>query len=114
VITAAAFAAAAVAGALARAEAGRRWNRHNGLAVGTLIVNVTGSFLLGLLSDVAPLTLTVLGVGGLGAFTTFSSFARDAVALAELGRIKVAAFYVSTTVVLGLAAASAGVAIAHT
>jgi CrcB protein len=114
VITAAAFVAAAVAGALARAEAGRRWNRHNGLAVGTLIVNVTGSFLLGLLSDLAPLTLTVLGVGGLGAFTTFSSFARDAVALAELGRIKTAAFYVGTTVVLGLAAASAGVAIAYT
>lgn len=112
-ITAAAFVAAAVAGALARAEVGRRWNRHNGLAVGTLVVNVTGSFLLGLLSDVAPLTLTVLGVGGIGAFTTFSSFARDAVALAELGRIMAAAFYVGTTVVLGLAAASAGVAIAH-
>ena len=46
-ITAAAFVAAAVAGALARAEAGRRWNRHNGLAVGTLLVNITGSFLLG-------------------------------------------------------------------
>jgi fluoride exporter len=114
VITAAAFVAAAVAGALARAEAGRRWNRHDGLAVGTLIVNVTGSFLLGLLSDVAPLTLTVLGVGGLGAFTTFSSFARDAVALAERGGIKAAAFYVGATVVLGLAAASAGVAIAQT
>ena len=112
-ITVAAFVAAAVAGALARAEAGRRWNRHDGLAVGTLIVNITGSFLLGLLSDVAPLTLTVLGVGGLGAFTTFSSFARDAVALAERGRIKAAAFYVGATFVLGLAAASAGVAIAH-
>jgi len=114
VITAAAFVAAAVAGALARAEAGRRWNRHNGLAVGTLIVNVTGSFLLGLLSDAAPPTLTVLGVGGLGAFTTFSSFARDAVALAELRRVKAAAFYVGATCVLGLAAASAGVAIANT
>ena len=74
-ITAAAFVATAIAGALARAEAGRRWNRHDGFAVGTLIVNVTGSFMLGLLSDMAPLTLTVLGVGGLGAFTTFSSFA---------------------------------------
>jgi fluoride exporter len=114
VITAAAFVAAAVAGALARAEAGRRWNRHNGLAVGTLIVNATGSFLLGVLSDVAPPTLTVVGVGGLGAFTTLSSFARDAVALVELLRLKAAAFYVGTTLVLGLAAASAGVAIAHT
>jgi CrcB protein len=111
VITVAAFVAAVVAGALARAEAGRRWNRHNGLAAGTLIVNVTGSFLLGLLSDAAPLTLTVLGVGGLGAFTTYSSFARDAVALAELGRVKAAALYVGATCVLGLAAAAAGVAI---
>ena len=85
-ITVAAFVAAAVPGALARAEAGRRWNHHNGLAVGTSIVNVTGSFLLGLLSDTAPTTMTVLGVAGLGAFTTFSSFARDAVALVELRR----------------------------
>jgi fluoride ion exporter CrcB/FEX/tetratricopeptide (TPR) repeat protein len=81
VITVVAFVAAAVAGVLARAEAGRRWNRHNGLALGTLIVNVTGSFLLGLPANAAPLTVTVVGVGGLGAFTTFLSFARDAVAL---------------------------------
>jgi fluoride exporter len=113
VITVAAFVAAAVAGALARAEAGRRWNRPNGLAVGTLIVNVAGSFLLGLLSNTAPTTMTVLGVAGLGAFTTFSSFARDAVALVELDRLKVAAFYVGATVALGLAAASAGVAISN-
>lgn len=112
-ITAVAFVAAAMAGALARAEASRRWNRHDGLAGGTLIVNITGSFLLGLLSDAAPLTVTVVGVGGLGAFTTFSSFARDAVALVELRRIKAAAFYVGATCVLGLAAASAGVAIAN-
>ena len=90
-ITAAAFVAAAIAGALTRAEAGRRWNRHNGFAVGTLIVNVTGSFMLGLLSDVAPTTMTVVGVGGLGAYTTFSSFARDTVALAELRRLTTAA-----------------------
>jgi len=114
VITAAAFVAAAIAGALARAEAGRRWNRHNGVAVGTLIVNVTGSFMLGLLSDMAPPTVTVVGVGGLGAYTTFSSFARDAVALAELRRLTTAALYVAATCVLGLAFAAVGVAIANT
>lgn len=113
-ITAAAFVAAAIAGALARAEAGRRWNRHNGVAVGTLIVNVTGSFMLGLLSDMAPPTVTVVGVGGLGAYTTFSSFARDAVALAELRRLTTAALYVAATCVLGLAFAAVGVAIANT
>ena len=112
-ITAAAFVAAAVVGTLARAEAGRRWNRHNGIAVGTLIVNVTGSFLLGLLSEATPTTMTVLGVGGLGAYTTFSTFARDAVALVELRRLATAAFYVGATLVLGVAAAAAGVAIAN-
>lgn len=112
-ITAVAFAVAAIVGALARAEMGRRWNRHDGFAVGTLVVNVTGSFLLGLLAHVAPPTVTVLGVGGLGAYTTFSSFARDAVALAELRRLGLAAAYVGATCVLGLAAAAGGVAIAN-
>ena len=112
-ITAAAFVAAAVVGTRTRAEAGRRWNRHNGIAVGTLVVNITGSFLLGLLSEATPTTMTVLGVGGLGAYTSFSSFARDAVALGELRRLATAAFYVAATLMLGVAAASAGVAIAH-
>lgn len=111
-ITAVAFVVAAGAGAVARAEAGRRWNRHDGLALGTLIVNVTGSFLLGLLSNVAPPTVTVLGVGGLGAYTTFSSFARDAVALVEAGRFGLAVAYVAGTCGLGLAAAAAGIAAA--
>jgi CrcB protein len=111
-ITAAAFVAAAIAGALARAEAGRRWNRHDGFAVGTLIVNVTGSFMLGLLSDMAPTMTTVVGVGGLGAYTTFSSFARDAVALAELRRLTMAALYVAATCALGLAFAAVGLALA--
>jgi CrcB protein len=110
-ITAVAFALAAAGGALARAEAGRRWNRHEGLSVGTLVVNVTGSFLLGLLSDVTPPTLTVLGVGGLGAFTTFSSFARDAVALAEQGRMARSVLYVALSCAGGIAAAGAGVVI---
>ena len=112
-ITAVAFVAAAVVGALARAEAGRRWNRHDGIAVGTLVVNVTGSFLLGLLSEATPPTITVLGVGGLGAYTTFSTFARDAVALVELRRAATAALYVGATLVLGVAAAAAGVAITN-
>ena len=68
--------------------------------------------MLGLLSDTAPTTMTVLGVGGLGAYTTFSSFARDAVALAELRHPTTAALYVGATCVLGLAAAASGVAIA--
>lgn len=111
-ITAVGFVVAAAVGALARAEAGRRWNRPNGFAAGTLVVNVTGSFLLGLLADVAPPTLTVLGVGALGAYTTFSSFARDAVALAAGRRLATAAAYVVLTCGLGIGAAALGVAAA--
>lgn len=109
--TAILFVVAAAAGALGRAEAGRRWNRHDHLALGTIVVNVTGSFLLGLLADVAPPALTVLGVAGLGAYTTFSSLARDAVALVERRQIGLAAAYVVATLVLGIAAAALGVAL---
>ena len=110
-ITVAAFVVAAGVGALARAEAGRRWNRHEGLAVGTLLVNVTGSFLLGLLWDTAPPTATVLGVAGLGAFTTFSSFARDVVALAELRQLALAGGYLVASCAGGIAAAALGIAL---
>jgi len=113
VITAIAFVVAAGAGAFARAEVGRRWNDHEGLPGGTIIVNVTGSFLLGLLVNTTPPALTVLGVAGLGAYTTFSSFARDTVALIERKRFALAAAYVGATLVLGIAAAAAGVALAE-
>jgi CrcB protein len=112
VITAALFAVCAAAGAAARAEAGRRWNRHGGLPLGILAVNVTGAFLLGLLSDAGPPAVTVLGVGALGGYTTFSSFARDAVALVEEGLPGAAAAYLTATLVAGIGAAAAGVALA--
>lgn len=107
------FALAAGAGALARAEAGRRWNRRAGIAMGTLAVNVSGSLCLGLLSHLGSPGLTIVGVGGLGAFTTFSSFARDAVALAEGRRVAQAAGYLAATCVLGIGAAALGVALSN-
>lgn len=112
-ITIVAFACAAAAGALARAEIGRRANRPGGLAWGTVIVNVTGSFALGLAHGIGRPLLTVLGVGGLGAYTTFSSFARDAVALVEFKRVAAAAFYVVVTLTLGIGAAALGIALSH-
>ena len=110
-ITVAGFALAAALGALARAEAGRRWNRHDGFPVGTFVVNVSGSFALGLLWDVAPPVITVVGVAGLGAFTTFSSFARDLVALVEVRRTVMASIYLCLTCAGSIAAAGAGIAL---
>jgi len=63
-----------------------------GFPFGTLLVNLVGSFLLGVLYatieqgvlDVSPWK-TVLGVGLLGAFTTFSTFSVDSVLLLQSG-----------------------------
>jgi len=57
--------------------------------VGILVVNVIGSFLLGLLTGIphlAPAWLAILGTGVLGGFTTFSSVAVETVLLAQRRR----------------------------
>lgn len=77
---------------------------------GTFAVNVLGSLLLGLVlgaSAAAPLA-ALLGTGFCGGFTTFSTFSFETVRLAEQGRAGRAAVYVGASLVVGLAAASAG------
>lgn len=81
------------------------------LPVATLAINVVGSFLLGVLvtwgsSRLSPAVATGLGVGFLGAFTTFSTFAVETRLLDR----PAAAAYVALTLVLGIGAAFAGVA----
>ena len=81
---------------------------------GTLAINVIGSFLLGLLlggpgasrwSETATLAL---GVGFLGAFTTFSTFTNETMDLLRDGRATAALIYVFLSLALGLAAAAIG------
>lgn len=73
-------------GALARAEVAWAAARRGHPRVGTHVVNLTGALLLGLLvgvrsaSPVSDTTLTVLGTGFLGGFTTFSTWMVQAVA----------------------------------
>ena len=106
-LTAVAFVGLAGAGATVRFLASVRWpGGHRG----TLLVNVLGSLLLGLLTGSGAPVPLVVGVGGLGAMTTFSTFASDTLALAA-ARPWRAAGHVATTVVLGLAAAVIGLAI---
>lgn len=61
--------------------------------IGTLIVNVVGSFALGLLIGGAPsdAALTVVGTGTLGSLTTFSMFALEATEGSPKRRIAVLA-----------------------
>lgn len=82
--------------------------------VGTLAVNVLGSFALGLLTGLAPgetLRLFV-GEGVCGAFTTFSSFSVETVRLVEGGHRRRAVLNVGLTLALGLSAAGLGFVLA--
>jgi CrcB protein len=106
---------AGAAGALARYGIG--------VAVGvrsfpwaTLGINLAGCLVLGfVLAGPArrwsPTTTAAVGVGFLGAFTTYSTFANETDALWRAGRGGAAAAYVAVSIVGGLAAAAAGYAL---
>ena len=85
---------------------------------GTFVVNVTGCLALGLLTGFAlyhgldPTIRLVIGTGGLGAYTTFSTFTFETVRLAEEGAVDEALRNVAGSFLVGLAAASAGLALA--
>lgn len=81
---------------------------------GTLAINVTGSFVLGLLAGLAghqhiPVdTKLVFGTGFCGGFTTFSTASFEAARLIEERRYAAAMFQVSSNLFLSLAAAVLG------
>jgi CrcB protein len=82
--------------------------------VGTLIVNVLGSLVMGVLfvilsSRLHPLLMT----GILGGFTTFSAFSLDALKLWQGGQILPALAYVCASVILSLIAVALGAALAR-
>ena len=85
---------------------------------GTLTVNLSGSFALGLLTGLAahhglpPQELTVFGTGLLGGYTTFSTFSYETVRLLEDGAAAEAALNVVGSLALGLAAAGAALGLA--
>ncbi len=84
---------------------------------GTFVVNMSGCLLLGLLAglglyhDLGATTRTVLGTGGLGAYTTFSTLTFETVRLAEEGALDEAFLNAAASLLVGLAAASAGLAL---
>ena len=83
--------------------------------IGTLLVNVSGSFLIGVLivamarqtahSNVIYLLLVV---GLCGGYTTFSTFSADTIGLIESGAVGIAALNVAASLALAFAATFAG------
>jgi CrcB protein len=77
-------------------------------AIGTLLVNVAGSALLGALtgaSGVSAATAALIGTGFCGGLTTFSTFGADVLRLVDLRRLLAALAYVMATLLLGIGAA---------
>lgn len=89
-----------------------------GFPWGTLVVNIAGSFLMGVIIELAALRLNLtlewrafLVVGVLGGYTTFSAFTLDAVNLFERGELGMSFFYVLASVVLSITALFGGLAL---
>jgi len=83
--------------------------------VGTLVVNVSGSLLIGLLAGLAeaksllgPDARLLLVTGLLGGYTTFSAFSLETLVLLRAGQTVAAFASVGLQVLLGVAAAWAG------
>lgn len=91
---------------------------HGQFPWGTMAINIAGAFLLGILVALTterflphPDWRNALGIGFLGSFTTFSTYAYETVKLTEDGAIGLAFANALGMVALGLVAAFAGLAI---
>jgi CrcB protein len=85
---------------------------------GTLLINVLGSFLIGLIQQVGLSTLLipdtlrlVLTIGVMGGFTTYSSFSYETLKLAETGSWVGASLYVGLTTALCLVCCALGLSL---
>ncbi|MFB8891824.1 MULTISPECIES: CrcB family protein [Microbacterium] len=87
--------------------------RRDAFPVGILVINVTGSGLLGLLTGlgalVAPDWLAVLGIGLLGGYTTFSTVSVDTIQLMRRGRRDWAIVNLVGTFAMAVIAAAIGI-----
>lgn len=88
------------------------WPQHFWI---TVIINVTGAFLLSLTTTLLPARLPVseavvtgLSVGLIGSFTTFSTFTLETLTLWQQGQTGLVLAYVSASLGLGLLAGLAG------
>ncbi|MEI8145355.1 MAG: fluoride efflux transporter CrcB [Alphaproteobacteria bacterium] len=87
---------------------------------GTFLVNVVGSFLMGLIAGWFAFRADMTGAaeirlflttGVLGGFTTFSAFSLDSIVLIERGDYMSAAVYIMGSLVLSIAALAVGLAV---
>lgn len=91
---------------------------NTGFPYGTMLVNILGSFLMGLCAAYffknisSPLAIFLM-VGVLGGFTTFSSFSLDAVKLLAEGHVETALLYIIGSATLSIIALVIGLKLIH-
>ncbi|WP_335870889.1 fluoride efflux transporter CrcB [Bacillus sp. 2205SS5-2] len=91
-------------GALGRYIVGNALNKSKSyLPWGTWLVNILGSFILGVIvgSHIEEVTYAFIGIGFLGGFTTFSTFMVESIQLWKKNKINFV-IYVLTTYLLGI------------
>lgn len=88
-----------------------------GIPLGTLAVNVVGSFLIGVFArmfvaaDADQMLRLALTTGFCGGFTTFSAFSMETIALMQQGKVGRATTYVALSLILGLGATMLGLSV---
>lgn len=103
-------------GALARYMIGRIIVVRTGAIFpwGTMLINITGAFLIGVISGLTTHHLlssyaqTVLATGFLGGYTTFSTMSWESVQLLRGGSLRQCCWYLGGTAIPGLLAAALG------
>lgn len=110
-----------ILGAITRYYLGRFiMERSRGVfPLGTWVINITGSFLLGMLTflhlqQYIPEWIWLsVGIGYLGSYTTFSTFGYETIQLIEKKNTLKAISYVLTTVIFGVLSAWLGMMLGH-
>jgi len=95
-----------------------KWNQ--GFPLHTFLINISGAFLLGFLNilfierlTISPLWRLGIGVGFLGAFTTFSTFGFEVITLLEGGSLFTAGLYTLLSILVGFTGVALGVGLAR-
>ncbi|MFZ3102473.1 MAG: fluoride efflux transporter CrcB [Desulfitobacteriaceae bacterium] len=95
-----------------------KWNQ--GFPLPTFIINISGAFLLGFLNilflerfTLDPIWRLGIGVGFLGAYTTFSTFGYEVIMLLEGGSYWTAGLYTTLSIFVGFIGVALGVGLAR-
>jgi fluoride exporter len=82
--------------------------------LGTWVINISGSFLLGVLyklhltKEITDLVWLFVGIGFCGAYTTFSTFGYETITLLQSNKNKLAGLYVLSSVIVSIGTAAIG------